>query len=298
MKKQIIFGFLLFAGNVEAQNDSLTQVSFNKIYNDHTALVVNRTWTSDTTTQSLGWGWRRVANKFEISPEGKTTYLLARRQIKRGLGFALGGLGLVLGSVPVATSMPNNGNDFSLKAGVALGMTFGGIASFIVASRNSTRAANNFEQAVWLRNRDAIVVNLPYTVQAEFKQIYAQETIYLGHMSFGNGYIKNNRKQKFGLLGKLGQSEFENSVLGWDSYKKFQRTQRAGLAVYVVGAATMLSSVFAISRSNSNPNLVLYVGGAVLTGIGGSIMNTANIHLRQAIYLRNRDVLGRLLANQ
>ena len=293
MKNLLIFSLLFSVGLANAQTEPLGNVPFNQTYDRTCALVTNGTWNSANANTRLGWQWRRVENQFDVSPEGKTLYLLARKQSKQSFALSMAGLGLALGALPVLASNPGTGNELTPNAGLAMGMSLSGLALSIASVGPQTKATDNFEKALWLRNRDAIAAELSPAAQPQFKQLYEQETMYFDFNGWGNGYVKNNQKYRFGMFGGFAKQEFKGSVQGWDSYKKFQVNQRVGVVTYTLGLASMLGSVFL--RSDRNSFSTASFGGLAASLLGGGLIMTANSHLRRAVYFRNRDVVGQRL---
>ena len=296
MKNLLIFSLLFSVGLANAQTEPLGNVPFNQTYDRTCALVTNGTWNSATANTRLGWQWRRVENQFDVSPEGKTLYLLARKQSKQSFALSMAGLGLALGTFPIMASGVGTGNELTPKGGAILALSLGSLACSFASIGPRTRGINNFEKALWLRNRDAIAADLSPAVQPQFKQLYEQETMYFDFNGWGNGYVKNNQKYRFGMFGGFAKQEFKGSVSGWDSYKKYQTNQRVGVAVYALGIASMLSSI--AFSSNRNTFNATYFGGLAAGLAGGGLMATANSHLRRAVYFRNRDVVGQRLLFQ
>ncbi len=295
---------LLSVGFVNAQTDSLTDLSFNRTYDQSCAFVSLGTWTSGTGNQPLGMHWRRVASEFDLSPEGKKTYLLAQKQGRTGLGLSLASLGTYLsGTVLLATGVRNtvaSNTDFNAQIGAGLGLYVGSTALSSTSIWFSTNAHNNFEKALWLRNRDAIMADMPVATQPKFKQAYEQEAIYLYDRSFWSPYqyIKNGQPHRLGFLGNAGQSVFQGSIQGLDSYQKYQRTKISGLALYTLGLVAMFSSIPTRNNGNAQSWKVPYIGGLTVAMIGGGILAKSYTHLRRAIYFRNRDVVRQRLMFQ
>ncbi len=295
---------LLLVGFANAQTDSLTDLSFNRTYDQSCAFVSLGTWTSGTGSQPIGMNWRRVASEFDLSPEGKKNYLLAQKQGRTGLGLSLASLGTVIaGTVFIATGARNaivNSSDFNAQIGAGLGLYVGSIALSSTSIRFSTNANNNFEKALWLRNRGAIMTDLPMATQPKFKQAYEQEAIYLYDRSFWSPYeyIKNGQPHRLGFFGNAGQGAFQGSIQGLDSYQKYQRSKLSGLALYTLGLVAMFSSIPTRNNGNAQSWKVPYIGGFTVAMIGGGILAKSYTHLRRAIYFRNRDVVRQRLMFQ
>jgi hypothetical protein len=304
MKTLLISVLLLSVGLAYAQTDSLTDQSFNKIYDQSCALVTTGMWNSATGNQPLGMHWRRVAPEFDISPEGKMTYMLAQKQSKTGFGLAMAGIGTLLsGTVFIISGLRNGllGNkSFDTQLGVGMGLYVGSLAFSLPSAAYNIKSYNNFEKALWLRNRDAMALSLPMAAQPQFKQIYEQEAIYLKQSGFLRplGYVKNNQIHRFGFLGNAAQTEFQGSVQGLDSYQKYQRSQVGGAAVSALGFAVMLSSGYFGNRSNKSNGQIVYLGGLTTVMIGSGILGSSYNHLRRAIYFRNKDVVRQRLMFQ
>lgn len=295
---------LLLVSFANAQTDTLTDQSFNRSYDKSCAFVSLGTWRSGTGNQPIGMHWRRVASEFDISPEAKTTYLMARKQGQTGLGLALGGLSAYLsGTIFLISGLQNTlftPNNFDTHLGIGLGMYVGAVALSSTSISYTKNANNNFEKALWLRNREAIMTDLPATVQPQFKQVYEQEAIYLYDRSTWQPYeyIKNGQPYRLGFLGVAGQNAFQGSVQGLDSYQKYQRSKLGGVALYTLGLVAMLSSISVQKAGNTEGWKLPYFGGAVVASIGGGVLVQSITHLRRAIYFRNRDVVRQRLMFQ
>jgi hypothetical protein len=304
MKTLYIALLLLSVGFANAQTDSLSDQTFNRIYDKSCAFVSLGTWSSGTGSQPIGIHWRRVASEFDISPEGKTTFLLAQKQGRTGLGLSLAGLSTYLaGTVFIATGARNaiaNSSDFNAQIGAGLGLYVGSIALTSTSVRFSTNTRNNFEKALWLRNRDAMLTDLPMIAQPQFKQAYEQEAIYLYDRSIWlpYEYIKNGQPHRLGFFGNAGQSVFQGSIQGLDSYQKYQRSKLSGLALYTLGLVSMLSSTPTRNTGNVQSWKIPYIGGFAVTMVGATILAKSYTHLRRAIYFRNRDVVRQRLMFQ
>jgi hypothetical protein len=304
MKTLLLSVFLLSASFVNAQTDSLTDQSFNRAYDKSCALVTNGMWNAATGSQPIGIHWRRVASEFDLSHEGKRTYLLAQKQGRTGLGLALAGAGTYLSSVVfMVTGLRNSlvtNSDFNTQIGIGTGLLVSSIALSSTAVSYNRNTYNNFEKALWLRNRDAILTDLPTTAQSQFKQAYEQEAIYLYDRSIWlpYQYIKNGQVHRLDFLGSAGQSVFQGSIQGLDSYQKYQRSKLSGTVLYTLGLVAMYSSTRFQNAGNAQGWTISYIGGVTVAAIGGGIIAKSYSHLRRAIYFRNRDVVRQRLMFQ
>jgi hypothetical protein len=304
MKTLLLSVFLLSASFVNAQTDSLTDQSFNRAYDKSCALVTNGMWNAATGNQPIGIHWRRVASEFDLSHEGKRTYLLAQKQGRTGLGLALAGAGLgVAGMVMIVSDIQHNlfnKNPSNTEGIIGSGLFISAITVDIISVSYSRNAHNNFEKALWLRNRDALLTDLPTTAQSQFKQAYEQEAIYLYDRSIWlpYQYIKNGQVHRLDFLGSAGQSVFQGSIQGLDSYQKYQRSKLSGTVLYTLGLVAMYSSTRFQNAGNAQGWTIPYIGGVTVAAIGGGIIAKSYSHLRRAIYFRNRDVVRQRLMFQ
>lgn len=304
MKPLFLFAFVLIFKASQAQTalvstDSLAvPQSFDKTYDRSCALANNGIWKTSETRQPLGWQWRRVASEFDISPEGKAVYLMSRQQSRKSFIRILSGSALVMGALPVLFGGRPQQNEFNARLGLGLGMTVAGVALIINGGNKSLKdAINNRELALWLRNRDALAAELSPEVQQPFKNIYNQETIYLGFSSFSEKYVKNGRKYPIGLFGGRIKREFEGSVQGIASFGRYKKTKISGFVIYALGAVSTIGSLF-LNQNRSRYNIPLspaYIGGIGAMALGGGIMEVATNDLRDAIHFRNRDVVRQSL---
>ena len=288
MKKLAFFAICLFVSlpRVSAQSaaDSTDYPSFRENYNAHAAFIKGNQWTTSLGNRPLRRGWKTVADAFTVSPEGQAAYQRGLSQRRYLPLYGITGLALTVGSLPLLVSSPT----FTLQKGVALGLLGGGLGLSMVANNKIRESANNFEKALWLRNRDALLGSVPPTYQPRFKYLYETETIYLTT----SAYIKNGHKQRLGFLGGQVAKEFEGIPGAWDQYKKYRNHQRAGLLVYAVGLGAMLAAP-GYSSSRSGTGQFMYLGGVAIAGAGGGMLASSRTFLSQAIYLRNYTVLAR-----
>lgn len=288
--------FLLFQvarsqtpGDSAAYFPPLEYPSFKENYNAHAAYVGGNQWTTSLGNRPMGRGWKEVADEFELSPEGKAAYQLAQAQRRTIPFYSISGLALTLGSLPLLVTSPN----FDWQKGIGLGMLGGGLALSLISNDKRTKSANNFQEALWLRNRDALLQSVPPTDQPRFKYLYESETIYLAT----KGYIKNGHKQGMGILGGKAAKEFVGIPGAIERYRKYRNNQRLGALLYVAGLATMVAS---LSSRNGlrGPGLALYIGGSIVTGAGSGVLSSSVRFLSQAIYLRNYNVIERQMLRQ
>lgn len=303
MKLLLFSAFVLIFNALQAQTEvvSVNQLgttgSFDQVYTRNCAVTKNGDWQTSRGNQPLGWNWRKVAPEFEISPEGKTVYLQSQNQSRRAFIYTIAGTVLALGALPVGMSGSPN-NEFNARAATALSMSLGGLGLITAGLIGGNRSHQNRELAVWLRNRDAIATELSPSLQTDFKKIYNQQTIYLynGDVGFGSKYVKNGQKYAGGLFGNRIKREFEGLEQSMMSFKRFQQNKKTGFAMYSIGLATAISSIFLASNgSNATTNNIAYFGGLAVSIIGSNVMTAANNDLRDAIYFRNRDVVRQSL---
>lgn len=289
-KTALLFFFtigLLSAARSQSIQDSTEYLTIKDNYNAHAAFVNGNQWTTSLGNQRLGRRWQNVAAEFELSPQGKAAFLLALQQKGKAPTYVLGGYALMIGSLPLLASATISNNN-NLEGGIGAGMAIGGLALVFVGSKKVTAATDNFQKALWLRNRDALLQFVPPTDQPHFKYIYEQETIYLTK----NGYIKNGHKQELGFLGGKAAKEFRSVPGASEQFKKYRNNQRLGALLYVAGLTTMVASITS-HNGLRGPGLGLYIGGAVVAGAGGGILSSSRRFLSQAVYLRNYTVLER-----
>ena len=290
---------LLLLGAFQAQTQTVTAdslSSFNQLYERSCVLTSRDTWSTSQGVRPLGWRWRRVASEFDVSPEGKAVFEQSRQQSRKALVCYLAGTALILGILPiVATSPPSE--QFDARAGVISGMVIGGSVSLGYSVRNLRKALNNQELALWLRNRDALAVELPMNLRANFKQIYNQETIYLqGIGRLTERYVRNGQRYPIGIFGGRIKHEFQGSADGMVSFKRYQSVKRAGFVVYALGGASTIASIFIDQNNHKRPLFTpAYLAGLVGMSVGAGVMGVATNDLRNAIYLRNRDTVRPLL---
>lgn len=257
--------------------------AFQENYNAHAAFVNDNRWTTSIGTRSLGRRWKNVADEFKISPEGEAAFQQALKQ--RGLQpiYIIAGLGLTLGSIPlVATS-----TQFDFQAGLGLGMLAGGVALTVIGGKKARQSENNFERALWLRNRDEMLQYTSPASLSRFRYLYETETLYLTT----NSYVKNGREQKLGFLGDRAAGEFRDIPTAWNMYRKYRNNQRFGAAIYAAGLVAMVVAPNALS-SRSSRGQWLYYGGLIGSSAGLGIALSGRRFLREAVHIRNYTVLN------
>ena len=288
MKKLAFFAICLFVSlppaSAQSATDSTEYPSFRENYNAHAAFINGSRWTTSLGNRPLGRGWKNVSDAFTVSPEGQAAHQLALFQRKRMPLYVITGLALTVVSLPLLMSS----HTFDLQKGIALGLLGGGLVLSAAANNKIRESADNFEKALWLRNRDALLESVPPTYQPRFKYLYETETIYLATRA----YMKNGHKRRLGFLAGQAAKEFEGIPGAWDQYKKYRNQQRAGILAYAVGLGAMLAAP-AYSSGRSGSGQLLYLGGVVIAGAGAGIMASSRPFLSQAIYLRNYTVLDR-----
>lgn len=283
-----------FSYSLFSQIDSSS--TFNDIYNQSCAIVSNRMWSSAGQHQRLGLNWKNVSTEFEINDTANTIFQTAQKQSKLGIGLTASGAALVLGSFPLfAKDVKNKATVLSINSKIGFGLYLSGFVLMAVSASKFRIANNNFEKALWHRNGEILEQNLSDKSKIKFKEIYTKETIYFSNNGFGgyNGYIKNNQKYQFGMFGNLADMEFKSSINGWNSYKKYKNTHRIGFALYATGLIGMLSSFnqSSINQNNLNKTQGIYIGSIIVSSFGSTIMRNALVHLRQAVFFRNRDII-------
>lgn len=263
--------------------------SFKETYNAHAAYVDGDQWTTSLGNQRLGRRWRNVAGEFEVSPEGKTAYLLAQRQKGQAPMYVIEGYALTLGSLPLLVSGAGSpGNN--LEGGIGIGMLAGGFVLNFVGSKKLAASEDNFSKALWLRNRDEMLQYVSPIDQPRFRYLYETETLYLA----SKAYYKNGNKYPFGFWGTSNPEEFRNTPASWGLYKKYRTNQWAGILVQGAGlAAAALSLDLYTSKGQ-----LLYIGGFALIGAGIEISLSGRKYLNQAVYLRNYTVMERQMLRQ
>lgn len=268
--------------------DSAQAKLLKEIYYANTAFVLDGNWSTTQGSRPIGNQWKLVAEEFEISPEGNFTYQLARDQRKRGNMFGLIGLGLAIGTAPLL------GN--SSSAVIGIGTTLGSWSFFAISFSNNSKSRNNFEKALWLRNRDAMVQQISILSQPEFQYVYETETLYLTN----RGYIKNGKKYILGPFSKNAASEFRNTPTAWGLYQQYRKNNLTGLALYSAGIASIFASLLVTrnKRPGNSTNIILYMGGLSASIAGTGLMSGGYKRLRQAIYFRNYEVLERETARR
>ncbi|GHB54600.1 hypothetical protein [Persicitalea jodogahamensis] len=264
-------------------------LSFAENYNAHAAYVNGNRWTTSTGNRSLGRGWKNVADEFKVSPEGEATFRLALAQRRIQPFYSIAGLGLMLGSLPLI----NTTTQFDWQTGLGIGMALGGFTLAFVGGKKARQSADNFERALWLRNRDEILRYTSPTYQPRLRYLYETETLYLTT----NSYIKNGHEHKLGILGDKAAGEFRNIPTAWDMYKKYRTNQRLGAVVYAAGIAVMVASPSGFSsRSPAGP--WMYFGGLVVSGAGFGIAASGRRFLREAVHLKNYTVLNQKMLRE
>jgi hypothetical protein len=118
---------------------------------------------------------------------------------------------------------------------------------------------------------------------------YDKETIYLRG---GNSYVKNNVIYSGG---KALRSEFMISPGGLELYLKSRRTRNIALFISLAGSAGTIVSLVSGNRDNLRKFFWVSLG----TGVVSSVLTMqANNQRDQAVWLRNRDAMIFMKANQ
>ncbi|MGG7663041.1 hypothetical protein [Dyadobacter sp. BHUBP1] len=118
---------------------------------------------------------------------------------------------------------------------------------------------------------------------------YDKETIYLRN---GNSFVKNN---VIHVGQKALRNEFMVSPEGLGLYLKSRRTRSIGLVISLAGSAGSVISLL----SGNRDNLKTFFWISVATGLVGSgFTMAANNQRDQAVWIRNRDAMLFLEANQ
>ncbi|WP_373513305.1 hypothetical protein [Persicitalea sp.] len=261
--------------------------SFKDNYNANAAFVLDNRWTTTVGSQPLGRRWQAVADEFKVSPEGNDAYLLARRQIQRGMIFSWVGLGLTAGGL----TLIGNATGSSIGTGVGVGTSLASLVFSMASIRNRFRAESNFEKALWLRNRDAMLNYLSPTDQPRFRYLYEAETIRLAH---NNSYFKNEKKYRLGIFANNAVAEFQNIPDASVLFTEYQKYQRSGVLFQSLGIGAMVAAVpYGISTKQTSNFLLLYFGGVAGSVLGASLINNGRKRLRQAIHFRNYTVMER-----
>ena len=298
MKKLVLFSLLpLFfcpAAHAQTPGDS-TEVdtywteypSLKENYHAHAAFVLDNRWTTTLGSKPLGRRWQDVADEFELSPEGNAAYAQARRQIQRSSVFSLVGLGLTAGGLSILSNLTGS----AVGTGVGIGTSLASIGFSAASVSSRAKAMRNFEKALWLRNRDAMLDYLSPTDQPRFRYLYETETIRLAN---GGNYLKNGQKHRLGMFANNAASEFENIPDASVLFKEYQKYQRSGVMVYGVGLGTMVAA-FPIYAANGRLSafFIPYFGGVVSTMLARSLLENGRKRLRQAIHFRNYAVMER-----
>ncbi len=263
--------------------------SFKENYNAHAAYVSGNRWTTSIGNQSLGRRWKNVADEFKASPEGEAAFQQALKQRRIQPIYSIAGLGLMLGSLPLMAAT----SQFDWQTGLGLGMGIGGFALVFAGGKKARQSANNFDRAVWLRNRDEMLQYTSPTYQPRFRYLYENETLYLTT----NSYIKNGREHKLGFLGNNAAEEFRNIPTAWNVYKKYRTSQGLGALVYGAG---LVAIVLSPTRSSSrNPTGEWwYVGSLIGSSVGLGIMYSGRRFLREAVHIKNYTVLNQKMLRE
>jgi len=118
---------------------------------------------------------------------------------------------------------------------------------------------------------------------------YDKETIYLRG---GNSFVKNNVIYSGG---KALRSEFIISPGGLELYLKSRRTRNIALFISLAGSAGTIVSLVSGNRDNLRKFFWVSLG----TGVVSSVLTMqANNQRDQAVWLRNRDAMIFMKANQ
>ena len=280
----VLAGLLFRVACAQILTDSIEGYpSFKENYNAHTAYVSGNRWTTSIGNQSLGRRWKNIADEFKVSPEGEAAFQQALKQQGIQPIYSIAGLGLMLGSLPLLAAT----SQFDWQTGLGLGMGMGGFALVFAGGKKARQSADNFDRALWLRNRDEMLQYTSPTYQPRFRYLYETETLYLTT----NSYIKNGREHKLGFLGDRAAGEFRNTPTAWNMYKKYRTNQRLGAALYAAGIVAMVTAPSGFSsRGSAGP--LLYVGGLVVSGAGLGVTYSGRRFLREAVHLRNYTVLN------
>ena len=267
------------------ESQAVEYLTFPENYNAHAAYVFGNRWTTSLGNQPLGYNWKKVAAEFENSPEGQADYLLAQKQKRMVPVFLIPGYGFTLGAIPVLfPTLLSSSPSLDFQRGIGIGMLAGGLVLTYIAGRKLRNSANNFDKALWLRNRDEMLRYVSPTDQPRFKYLYETETLYLTT----NSYIRNGQEHRLGILGHGTADEFRNVPMSWDLYKKYRNRRYIGGLLYVAGWA---SAVLLPNSTRGTP--LLYYGGLSVAVAGGGVMLSSRKFLSQAVYLRNQSVMER-----
>lgn len=118
---------------------------------------------------------------------------------------------------------------------------------------------------------------------------YDKETIYLRN---GNSFVKNNVVY---TGQKALRNEFMVSPEGLGLYLKSRRTRGIGLAISLAGSAGSIISLLTGNRDNLKTFFWVSVGTGL---VGSGFTMAANNQRDQAVWIRNRDAMLFLEANQ
>ncbi|MBO9613923.1 MAG: hypothetical protein J7619_14565 [Dyadobacter sp.] len=118
---------------------------------------------------------------------------------------------------------------------------------------------------------------------------YDKETIYLRN---GNSFVKNNVVY---AGQKALRNEFMVSPEGLGLYLKSRRTRGIGLAISLAGSAGSIISLLSGNRDNLKTFFWVSVGTGL---VGSGFTMAANNQRDQAVWIRNRDAMLFLEANQ
>lgn len=134
------FGILLGGSSAWAQQSAPVRQGYDSetIY-----LLSNNRYVRNNTVYA---GNKALESEFQISPGGMQLFLQSRRN--RDIGFAFS---LVGSASTIYTLVSGNRGSFKTRLLISLGT---GLASTLL----TTRANTQLNQAVWLRNRDALLL--------------------------------------------------------------------------------------------------------------------------------------------
>lgn len=118
---------------------------------------------------------------------------------------------------------------------------------------------------------------------------YDKETIYLRN---GNSFVKNN---VIYVGQKALRNEFMVSPEGLGLYLKSRRTRSIGLVISLAGSAGSIISLLSGNRDNLKTFFWISVGTGL---VGSGFTMAANNQRDQAVWIRNRDAMLFLEANQ
>lgn len=124
---------------------------------------------------------------------------------------------------------------------------------------------------------------------AKARKWYDKETIYLRN---GNSFVKNNVVYSGQ---KALRNEFVLSPEGLGLYLKSRRTRSIGLVISLAGSAGSIISLLTGNRDNLKTFFWVSVGTGL---VGSGFTMAANNQRDQAVWIRNRDAMLFLEANQ